>query len=110
VQSIADRILSVELKTEVIDVPEWQIKIGIREMDAGQRVKFGEDARKNAALAVVRLLISCAFEPDSGKAIFEPAHQDTLLKKSGAVIDRIATEICRLSGLTNEATAEAEKN
>lgn len=108
--SLADRVLAVELKTEIVDVPEWGIKLGVREMDAAQRVKFGEDAKKTPALALVRLLIACAFDPETGAAAFEPAHQDSLLKKSGAVIDRIATVICRISGLTDQSAQELEKN
>lgn len=108
--SIADRVLAVELKTKTVTIPEWGVEIGLREMDAAQRVKFGEDAKKIPALALVRLIISCAFDPATGAAAFEPAHQDALLKKSGAVIDRLATEICDLSGLTDKAATEAEKN
>ena len=59
-KSLADRILAIQLKTEVIEVPEWATKIGITEMDAGQRIRFGEDAKKQPALAMVRLLISSA--------------------------------------------------
>jgi hypothetical protein len=109
-KSLADRILAIQLKTEVIEVPEWSTKIGITEMDAGQRIKFGEDAKKQPALAMVRLLISSAFDPDTLKPVFEQAHQDALVKQSGAVIDRIITEICRISGLTQGATESAEKN
>ena len=109
-KSLADRILAIQLKTEVIEVPEWATKIGITEMDAGQRIRFGEDAKKQPALAMVRLLISSAFDPDTLKPVFEQAHQDALVKQSGAVIDRIITEICRISGLTQGATESAEKN
>jgi hypothetical protein len=42
--------------------------------------------------------------------VFEQAHQDALLKMSGSVIDRVVTEICRISGLTENAAAEAAKN
>jgi hypothetical protein len=109
-KTLADRILAVQLKTEVIDVPEWDAKIGITEMDAGQRIRFGEDAKKTPALAMVRLLIASAFDPETGKPLFEQAHQDALLKMSGSVIDRVVTEICRISGLTENAAAEAAKN
>jgi len=108
--TIADRILAVQLKEEIIDVPEWGVRIGITEMDAGQRIRFGEDAKKTPALAMARLLIASAFDPDTRKPVFEQAHQDALLKQSGAVIDRVVTEICRISGLTENAASEAAKN
>jgi hypothetical protein len=108
--SIADRILSVELKTETIEVPEWGVKLGIRELDASGRVAFAEDAKRRPAVAVVRLIIGATFDPETGKPVFEPAHQDALLARSGAVVDRIATEICRISGLTDGAAEALEKN
>ena len=105
-KTLADRILAVQLKTEVIDVPEWDAKIGITEMDAGQRIRFGEDAKKTPALAMVRLLMESAFDPESGKPVFEQWHQDALLKMSGSVIDRVVTDFCRMTGLTDTAEAE----
>jgi hypothetical protein len=108
--TIAQRALAANLKCTVIDVPEWDAKVAVREMNAEDRVKFGEDAKKWPAVAMVRLLIASTFDPETGKAVFEPAHQDQLLKQSGSVVDRIVTEICRISGLTPDAAAEAAKN
>jgi hypothetical protein len=84
--------------------------VGIREMTASERVKFGEDAKKIPALAMVRLVISILTDPATGAKVFEPAHQDALAQKSGAVVDRIVTEICRLSGLTEDSAKDLEKN
>lgn len=108
--TIAQKALAAALKTETIDVPEWDAKIGIREMNVEQRLKFGEDAKKWPAVAMARLVIASTFDPETGKPIFEQAHHDAVLAMPGAVIDRIVTEICRISGLGSEAAEAAEKN
>lgn len=108
--TILERISAVTLKTDVIEIPEWGVQIGVREMTAKERVDFGDNAKKLPHAAAVRLIIDCATDPETGAKLFEKAHQDMLLGKSGDVIDRIATKICELSGLTDRASAELEKN
>jgi hypothetical protein len=108
--SIADKILAVPLKTATVDVPEWGVEVGIREITAAERVKFGEDAKKTPALAVVRLVIATLTDPQTGAKVFEAAHQDALLQKSGAVMDRVVTEILRLSAMTDDSAKDLEKN
>lgn len=106
---IADKILAVPLKTATVEVPEWGVTVGIREITAAERVKFGEDAKKTPALAVVRLVIATLTD-ETGAKVFEPAHQDALLQKSGAVLDRVVTEILKLSGMTEDTAKDLEKN
>lgn len=106
-----DRIMAVKLKESTIQVAEWEgVNVGCREMTAAQRVAFGEGAKKSTQIAMARLVIECTFDPENGKALFEKAHQDTLLDKSGAALIRVSDEICRLSGLTDKAADELEKN
>jgi len=108
--SIADKILACPLKTATVEVPEWGVTVGIREITAAERVKFGEDAKKTPALAVVRLVIATLTDAETGAKVFEPAHQDALLQKSGAVMDRVVTEILKLSAMTDETAKDLEKN
>ncbi|WP_353189122.1 hypothetical protein [Pseudomonas sp.] len=108
--SILDRIASVTLKAGTIEIPEWGVEIGVREMTARERVEFGANAKNIPHAAAVRLIIDCATDPATGSKLFEKAHQDMLLGKSGDVIDRIATKICELSGLTDKAAEDLEKN
>jgi hypothetical protein len=107
--SIADKILACPLKTATVEVPEWGVTVGIREITAAERVKFGEDAKKTPALAVVRLVIATLTD-ENGAKVFEPAHQDALLQKSGAVLDRVVTEILKLSAMTEDTAKDLEKN
>jgi hypothetical protein len=108
--NIAEKILACPLKTATMEVPEWDVTVGIREITAAERVKFGEDAKKTPALAVVRLVIATLTDPETGGKVFEPAHQDVLLQRSGSVMDRVVTEILKLSAMTEEKAEEVEKN
>tara|TARA_R110000868_G_scaffold7685_1_gene40913 strand:- start:245 stop:580 length:336 start_codon:yes stop_codon:yes gene_type:complete len=108
--SILEKISAVTLKTDKLAIPEWEVEIGVREMTARERVEFGDNAKKIPHAAAVRLIIDCATDPATGAKLFEKAHQDMLLGKSGDIIDRIATKICELSGLTDKATEDLEKN
>lgn len=108
--NIAEKILACPLKTGTMEVPEWGVTVGIREITAAERVKFGEDAKKTPALAVVRLVIATLTDAETGAKVFEPAHQDALLQKSGAVLDRVVTEILKLSSMTEDSAKDLEKN
>lgn len=108
--NLASKILAIRLKEETIAVPEWDATIGIREMNVEQRLRFAEDAKKWPAVAMVRLLVTCAFDPETSKPLFDQAHHDSLLQQPGAVVDRIVTEICRISGLGTAESEAAEKN
>lgn len=108
--TILERISAVTLKTDTITIPEWGVEIGVREMTAKERVEFGANAKNIPHAAAVRLIIDCATDPATGAKLFERAHQDMLLGKSGDVIDRIATKICELSGLTDKSAEDLEKN
>jgi hypothetical protein len=108
--SLLDRIIAAELKESVIDVPQWGASIGIREFTADQRMKFAEQAQKNASRALVRSVIDCTFDPETKKPLFEPAHQDLLLEKSGAAIGVISDAIIELSGMSAKSAETLEKN
>ncbi len=100
-----------DIAAEEVVVPEWGATIGLRGMTARQRADFAKVAATDPAKATVRALIDCAFDPATpDKPLFETAHQDALLKKSGKAIDDLVKVIIRLSGFDTEAEKELEKN
>jgi hypothetical protein len=107
---LLDKIVSSSLKQTTLRVDEWDVELGVREMTAEQRVAFAERAKSNPRVATVRLVIDCTYDPENNLAVFEPAHQDMLLSKSGAAVERIAGKIVELSGLTESSVKELEKN
>ena len=54
--------------------------------------------------------LACSYPAVLIEVLGSRPRQDMLLGKSGDVIDRIATKICELSGLTDKAAEDLEKN
>jgi hypothetical protein len=101
---------------EVIDVPEWgSAKIMVKGMTGKDRARFfresqGKDGRPDFEKFYAELLIATVCDPEDGTRLFEVADKDALLKKSGAVLNRISQVAMRLSGMTQEAMEEAEED
>lgn len=115
--SLTQSILeSADLKEESLEVPEWGATILLRGLMCDQLERAREGARKkrdagiDSAMFGVLLIIESACDPETKKPLFEQAHRDALLKKSAAVIDRVATVILHISGIDAKAKEEAEKN
>ncbi len=110
--SLVSSILEAkDIAEEIVQVTAWEASIGLRGMTARQRADFAKVAATDPAKATVRALIDCAFDPEAPeKPLFEQAHQDALLKKSGKVVDDLVKVIIRLSGFDVEAEKELEKN
>lgn len=115
--SLTQSILeSADLQEELLTVPEWAATILLRGLMCDQLERAREGARKkrdggiDSGLFGVLLVIESACDPETKKPLFEQAHRDALLKKSAAVIDRVATVILRVSGVDAKAKEDAEKN
>jgi len=115
------------LRTKTLSVPEWGGEIIIRELNDIEREKCHTILRKNfdhangmpdaAALARFRRYVFVyGWVDESGAQVITPQEIDTLAQQSGAVLDRIAGEIARFSGLSpddegdGDAAEDAEKN
>ena len=107
---ILDRVLAAELKTEDLFVPQWGETVRVREFNAGERVDFVKDAQGQTRVATVRAVIACVTDPETGKQVFERAHQDMLLTKSAAAVELIGEKILTLSGILKDAAEDLEKN
>jgi hypothetical protein len=94
-----------------IDIPEWNGTLRVRGLNGGERAEFEEQVSKNHSMrhAKVECIIKCSVD-DEGNRVFTNQHKGMLLGKSAKVIERIFDEICRLSGIGDDAEGEAEGN
>jgi len=108
-----------DLAEEVYEVPEWGgAKILLRALTVEQldRCKRGMPANAAGALAGnvgkygAKIAIEGIINPETKKPLFDQAELDALMRKNAVVVDRIASKILSLSGATEEAQAEIEKN
>ena len=112
----ADQILTAEdLKTEIVDVPEWGGSVIVSELTATTRDAYEMlmwNDRGNGKLVAnrqnvrARLVVLALVNPD-GSRMFGDDAADALGAKSGAVVDRLFDVCTRLSGM-EEPDVEAE--
>lgn len=114
--NLRDRILgAADIRRETVHVPEWDATVEVRGLNGTQRAKLmktGFDARGAVDFEKLypELLIASTYDPETGQPVFTEADRDALNGKSGAALERLAQAAMRLSGLSPEAPAQAEKN
>lgn len=107
--SLRDQIIQADDRpVELVDVPEWGVKLEIRGLMSGERTALlkaaaGPDGQTQLADILSQLVVLCAYEPDTGERVFAPEDVAILERKSGAVVEQVAQVAARLSGLTPEA-------
>lgn len=114
--SIREKILSAQdIREKEINVPEWEVNVLVRGLTGRQRAKLLQDAvdtkgKLDLEKIYPEIVIFSAYDPETGKPVFEPADRDILAEKSGAALERIAQAAMGLSGLHPDSINEAEKN
>lgn len=111
---LKSKILNREdIPSEVVFIPEWDVKVEVRGMNGFERAGFlrrttADGGEVNFEKFYAELIISTVFDPESGEKVFEPADRDSINRKSGAALERIALVSQRLSGLGAPDVEEAE--
>jgi hypothetical protein len=105
--SLRDTILGADDREEVtLDIPEWGVKVMLRGMTSGERMRVRKLTQAETPESYADILIMVLRDPDTGTPVFQSADRDALAGKSGAVLERIALELLRISGPTDEAAEE----
>ncbi len=114
--SIRDQILAVQdIPSEIVDVPEWGVKVEVRGMTGAERTRIMDlavDQKGGVNLQFVypEIVVATSFDQESGEQIFGPKDRDALLAKSATALDRLASVGMRLSGFTQESADEVGKD
>jgi len=104
---LRDTILDAQdLREEVVDVPEWGVKILLMGMSARQRGLMVESVGDKMFLTT-DVVLTLARDPETREPIFDKADRDALAEKSGGVLDRLAQKVLELSGV-DVGAAETE--
>lgn len=114
--SLRDKILAAEdIASEMVDVPEWGVKVEVRGMNGSDRSRILDAAAAagtnglSVGAMYVDTVIATAYDPETGLRVFSDADRDSLLGKSASAIDRLAEVGMRLSGMSVEAQDNAKK-
>ena len=117
--SIKDKIRQAgDLEREVVDIPEWGVKVEVRSLSARQRATMAnytelEDQsngdRQEALWGF--LLTACVFDPETGDPVFDDDDLDWLFTdKSFAVIDKLTTKCLTVSSVLKDSVDQAGKS
>ena len=110
-----DQILDQEdLKTEIIDVPEWGGKVKIQGMTAFARDRFESSlVGKNGGTNLVNIrakLAAASIVDDAGELMFSEKDIEKLGKKSASALQRVFNCSQKLNGISDGDVEELAKN
>ena len=104
--SLRDTILEADdRRSEIVDIPEWGVKVLVKSMSAKQRGQMVEMV-KDKSMVAVDICLALVLDPDTGDRVFDPADRDALASKNGDIIDRLAQQVLRISGVDVGAAQE----
>lgn len=95
-----------------LDCPEWGGEVFVRPLSGEQRDELEERFSKSDSMIGIRAWIAAAGLCDeSGESMqFTPHEIDKLASKSASTLDRIATKVQSISGMSAADIEELEKN
>lgn len=108
-----DAILNVvDLKPEVVEVPEWGGSLYIRMLTASERDKFeascvGTGKKQNLANIRARLVVLCACD-EAGERLFTDGDAEALGRKSAAAVDKVFGACSKLNGFSSQDIEDLE--
>jgi len=113
-----DQILKADdLKSEIVEVPEWGGEVKVRTMTGIERDTFeesifdskGKDTKMNFKNLRAKLVVLTIIG-DNGERLFIEADVEALGKKSAKALDRIFGVAQRLNGIGQKEVEELTKN
>ncbi|SRR6266700_310848 len=115
--ALFQHITSKEPAEEVIEVPEWGVKILCKALDAESRIEVETLAFNKLTKAInykkvlPEVVIYGCYNPQTGNRAFSDGHLSTLKDpRHGGAVVRLAFTILRLSGMLSADVENAKKN
>ena len=116
--SLRDRILNAkDTREEIVDVSEWgwgnvlcRNLTGLERAALSKLATFRVDGKMTSKQTAVDTVILGAYDPETRDKLFQETDRDALLKHNTAPVDRLATVINDLSGLSMSSEDEIVKN
>lgn len=115
--SITDILNKDDVKTKVIDIPEWGGSVEIRSMTGEARDAYEESVFKrlengeyerDLSNARAKLIAACVYGPDGTRMFKSDAQIKALGSKSAIVLDRLFTECQNLNAISQQDMDELE--
>lgn len=113
--ALRDTILAAaDTESEVVDVPEWGVKLEMRSPSARERTRMLKAAMIEGETTPdlekfgPALIVATAFDPDTGEQVFTVDDIVALGDKSAQVVERLSTVSMRLAGMRADAVDEGK--
>ena len=117
VKSIREQIFAAkDIKEEIVDVPEWGVKIKLKSLtgeqgkDAWRKTPKNADGDINNVEYGYFLFIKSAHDVKTDRPLFGDEDLPRLMTKNLGVLARLSQKVTAISGLDLEAVEKAEKN
>jgi len=97
--SLRDQILAAnDLKTKVIPVDEWKLKLTVQELNGGDRDEVFRLHELSADIKAVCRTIELGVIDETGARVFDDGDAEKLAGKSDSALTKIYSEIMKISG------------
>lgn len=105
------------LEVEIVDVPEWGVKVGVRALSLAEQTNFLQAVRERTGAPqdtfkidrqkyAPQLIIRTVIDPDTQKPIFEQADAQTIAGMSAKAVSKIVKVASKLAGLGGDEQVE----
>ena len=115
--ALLQHISSREPLEELVEVPEWNVKILCKALDAEGRIVVEGQAynaqtkRTNYSKVAHLFVLYGCYNPTTGNRVFSEAHKDMLKEpRNGGAVARLFITVVRLSGMLAGDVEHAKKN
>jgi hypothetical protein len=112
--SIRDKIIKADdLGSEIVSIPEWDVKIEVRAKTVSEQYDLIERCRKpdgeiNSELLAVETVLTTSYDPDTGTKVFDPADRDMLRGKNSSAFQILLAAANTAAGLDTQETVVAD--
>ena len=116
-QAFLRHILAQKPAEEIVEIPEWHVKVLCRALNAETRIKiqvaaYDERSKRTDYRNVFAMIVLAGcFNPTTQHKVFTESHRDSLMKQQdGGAVERIALAILRISSMIGTESSNIKKN
>lgn len=106
--SIRDKIIKAGLFSEIVYIPEWDVKVEVRASTVKQqyalidKTRKGSDGEVDGMMYAVEKIMATTFDPDTGELVFDNADRDMLLDADSRAFNILLSAANRALGEETE--------
>ena len=105
--TIRDNILKAEIESEVVSIPEWDVKIEVRQRTVKQQYDILDKVRNpqgeiDGLGLAIETIMACSYDPDTGEPVFDPADKDALLNVESSAFQTLLAATNKAAGFESE--------